>query len=89
VGHRHGRLFLCGGPFNTDAALRGMDKIVSTDKVRDQLSAVSGKSVLFACSAGQVDPNVIGKHTTNVHLGESMVENFKPQVMIAPMLPTE
>ena len=42
-----------------------------------------------ARAAGQVDPNVIGKHTTNVHLGESMVENFKPQVMIALMLPTE
>jgi hypothetical protein len=39
-----------------------------------------------ARAAGQVDPNVIGQHTTNVHLDESMVEKFKPQVMIAPML---
>ena len=42
-----------------------------------------------AGAAGQVDPNVTGKHTTNVHLDESMVENFKPQVMIAPMLRAE
>ncbi len=40
-------------------------------------------------TSGQVDPNVIGRHTANVHLDESMVENFKPQVMIALMLPTE
>jgi hypothetical protein len=42
------------------------------------------------CSSRRTSrPKRHGKHTTNVHLGESMVENFKPQVMIAPMLPTE
>jgi len=54
------------------------------------VSAVPGKSVLRACSSRRTSrPNVIGKHTANVHPDESMVENVKPQVMIAPMLPTE
>jgi hypothetical protein len=42
-----------------------------------------------ARAAGQITQNVTGKHTAEVHLGESMVENFKPQVMIAPMLRAE
>ena len=63
---------------------------MSTDRVRDQVSAVPGKSVLRACSSRRTSrPNVIGKHTANVHPDESMVENVKPHVMIAPMLPTE
>ena len=42
-----------------------------------------------ARATGQVNQNVTGKHTAEVHLGESMVEKFKPQVMIAPMLRAE
>jgi NADH-quinone oxidoreductase subunit B len=73
-----------GGPFNTYAVLQGVDKIVPVDVY------VTGcpprpENLFYALLKLQdkIDQMSLVKRPTEVRLEESMLENFKRQVMIA------
>src|SRR5437867_5878863 len=76
-----------GGPFNTYSVLQGVDKIVPVDVY------VTGcpprpENLFYALLKLQdkIDQMSLAKRPTEVRLDESMVENFKRQVMIAQTL---
>jgi NADH-quinone oxidoreductase subunit B len=76
-----------GGPFNTYAVLQGVDKIVPTD-VYVIGCPPRPENLFYALLKLQdkIDQMSLAKKPTEVRLDESMVENFKRQVMIAQTL---
>src|SRR5215467_3429177 len=73
-----------GGPFNTYAVLQGVDKIVPTD-VYVIGCPPRPENLFYALLKLQdkIDTMTLAKKPTEVRLDESMVENFKRQVMVA------
>jgi NADH-quinone oxidoreductase subunit B len=74
-----------GGPFNTYATLQGVDKIVPVD-VYITGCPPRPENLFYGLMKLQdkIDQmNVLVKRPTEVRLDESMLENFKKQVMIA------
>src|ERR1700745_777717 len=76
-----------GGPFNTYAVLQGVDKIVAVD-VYVIGCPPRPENLFYALLKLQdkIDQMSLAKRPTEVRLDESMVENFKHQVMIAQTL---
>jgi NADH-quinone oxidoreductase subunit B len=73
-----------GGPFNTYAVLQGVDRIVPVDVY------VTGcpprpENLFYALLKLQdkIDQMTLARRPTEVRLDETMVENFRKQVMIA------
>src|SRR6266704_1712856 len=75
------------GPFNTYAVLQGVDTIVPTD-VYVIGCPPRPENLFYALLKLQdkIDQMSLAKRPTEVRLDESMVENFKRQVMIAQTL---
>jgi NADH-quinone oxidoreductase subunit B len=73
-----------GGPFNTYAVLQGVDKIVPTD-VYVIGCPPRPENLFYALLKLQdkIDQMTLAKRPTEVRLDESMVENFRKQIMIA------
>jgi len=73
-----------GGPFNTYAVLQGVDRIVPVD-VYVIGCPPRPENLFYAMLRLQdkIDTMSLAKRPTEVRLDESMVENFKRQVMIA------
>ncbi len=76
-----------GGPFNTYAVLQGVDRIVPTD-VYVIGCPPRPENLFYALLKLQdkIDQMSIAKRPTEVRLDESMVADFKRQVMIAQTL---
>ena len=76
-----------GGPFNTYAVLQGVDRIVPVD-VYVIGCPPRPENLFYAMLRLQdkIDTMSLAKRPTEVRLDDSMVENFKRQVMIAQTL---
>src|SRR5919204_515414 len=76
-----------GGPFNTYAVLQGVDRVVPTD-VYVIGCPPRPENLFYALLKLQdkIDQMSLAKRPTEVRLDQSMVENFKRQVMIAQTL---
>jgi len=73
-----------GGPFNTYAVLQGVDKIVPVDV--DVIGCPPRPENLFFAMLrlqDKIDTMTLAKKPTEVRLDQSMMENFKRQVMVA------
>jgi len=73
-----------GGPFNTYAVLQGVDRIVPVD-VYVLGCPPRPENLFYALLKLQdkIDQMSLAKRPTQVRLDESMVENFRKQIMIA------
>ena len=74
-----------GGPFNTYAVLQGVDRIVPTDVY--VIGCPPRPENLFYALLKLQDKidqmPILAKRPTEVRLDETMVENFRKQIMIA------
>ena len=73
-----------GGPFNTYAVLQGVDRIVPTD-VYVIGCPPRPENLFYALLKLQdkIDQMSLARRPTEVRLDETMVENFRKQIMIA------
>ena len=73
-----------GGPFNTYAVLQGVDRIVPTD-VYVIGCPPRPENLFYALLKLQdkIDQMTLARRPTEVRLDETMVENFRKQIMIA------
>jgi NADH-quinone oxidoreductase subunit B len=73
-----------GGPFNTYAVLQGVDKVVPVD-VYAFGCPPRPENLFYALLKLQdkIDQMSLAKRPTEVRLDETMVENFRKQIMIA------
>jgi NADH-quinone oxidoreductase subunit B len=73
-----------GGPFNTYAVLQGVDRIVPVD-VYVVGCPPRPENLFYALLRLQdkIDTMTLAKKPTEVRLKESMMEDFKRQVMVA------
>src|SRR5438105_924930 len=76
-----------GGPFNTYAVMQGVDKVVPVD-VYAFGCPPRPENLFYALLKLQdkIDQMTLAKRPTEVRLDESMVDNFRRQVMIAQTL---
>jgi NADH-quinone oxidoreductase subunit B len=76
-----------GGPFNTYAVLQGVDRIVPVD-VYVIGCPPRPENLFYALLKLQdkIDTMTLAKKPTEVRLHESMMEDFKRQVMVAQTL---
>ena len=84
VGDRHGRLRLDRRPVHGYAVLQGVDRILPVD-VYVIGCPPRPENLFYALLKLQdkIDTMTLAKRPTEVRLDESMMENFKRQVMVA------